>query len=84
MEETFLELGQSVFGDVFVAQKHQLFLNLIFGEINVSHDISCKTEEAEIRQASINLDREKARIKVKVMAGMYLKGLATILVRIKP
>lgn len=52
MEETFLEFGQSVFWNVFVAQKHQLFFNLIFCEINVIHNIPCKTEEAEIRKAS--------------------------------
>lgn len=56
MEQTFLEFGQSVFWYVFVAQKLQLFLNLIFCEINVIHNISCKSEKAEIRKASNYLD----------------------------
>lgn len=61
MEQTIFEFGQSVFWYVFVAQKHQLFLNLIFCEINVIHIISCKNKEAEIRKASNYLDISKKR-----------------------
>lgn len=68
-----------MFRYVFVAQKHQLFLNLIFCEINVIHNISCKTEEAEIRKASNYLDRpKKAIIKWqvrKLMGGIYRVAL---------
>lgn len=51
---TFFEAGQSVFGDVFVAQKNQLLLDFIFCEIQVFHNSSCKTEEAEIRNKNPN------------------------------
>lgn len=45
IESTFFEFWESVFWDVFVAQKNQLILNFIFCEIKVVH-ISCKTEKS--------------------------------------